>query len=891
MPGRPGLTTTDAGTRAARLLPFLRWRSRVDRHSTRSDLMAGVTGALIVLPQGVAFATIAGLPPEYGLYAAMVPAVIAALFGSSWHLVTGPTTAISIVVFASVSPLADPGSDDYIRLVLTLTLVTGLFQLVMGLARMGALVNFISHTVVIGFTAGAAVLIVTSQVKSFLGLDLERGLAFHEVVYQASSRLSDTNLYVVSVAVATLVTGIVLRRLLPRLHMIVALVVGSLTAVLLDRFAGGSDVTGITTVGALSAGLPPISMPDLSPSALGQVVFPALVVTMLGLTEAVSISRAIAVKSEQRIDGNQEFIGQGLGNLVGSFFSSYAVSGSFNRSGVNHAAGARTPLAAVYASVFLVLILAAISPLAAYLPTAAMAGLLVLVAFGLIDFHHIRSILRASKQETAVLLVTFVGTLIDLEKGIVFGILLSLLLYLSRTSRPEMAPVVPDPDPDSYYFVSAEGRQECPQYKMVRIHGSLFFGAVNHVQGELHKIDERAPEQRHVLLAARGMNFVDIAGAELLVQEARRRRNLGGGLYLYRVQTGVQEALQQGPYLDEIGQENIFPTKSHPIDSIYPRLDSEICRSCTARIFSPCHVALPNGEPRTESSRPTSSRPMSKTVLRVAGLSGAGRTPELRADREPVAADEGVAPLQGSTPVEPDSLDGQGGDVRCHLQHGQLGARRYDGPQVLAAARERDAAPGAQLGVQRGLGEVDLEQGCGDLRGHPHAIEGQRTVAGQPQPLEVEQRHRRLERQSLGHHAVGADVAPAHDAALGLTGFAHGGEKAVERAHLLVDLGRARQARGASPLSGHHAGLAEPPERLTHRVPTHGVLTDERELPWERVGELAVAHPADEVGVHLLPQRRRESPVHGAGTGDVGAPTGAGHLVASPLMAGARPAA
>ncbi len=589
------MTSTEARSPAVRVLPFLRWWPRVDRSSARFDLTAGLTGALIVLPQGVAFATIAGLPPAYGLYAAMVPAVIAALFGSSWHLVTGPTTAISIAVFASVAPLAEPGSAEYIRLVLTLTFLTGLFQLAMGLARLGALVNFISHTVVIGFTTGAALLIATSQVGTLLGLDLERGLPFHEVILQAASRLGDVNPYVVSVGAATLVSGVVLRRLLPRLHMILALVVGSLTALLLDRLAGGTD---ITTVGALSAGLPPLTLPNLSPDALGQVVFPALVVTMLGLTEAVSIARAIAVKSEQRIDGNQEFIGQGLANLVGSFFSSYAASGSFNRSGVNHAAGARTPLAAVYASVFLVLILAAVSPLAAYLPTAAMAGLLFLVAYGLIDFHHIGSILRTSKQETAVLLVTFAGTLIDLEKGIVFGIMLSLMLYLFRTSRPEMVPVVPDPDPESYYFVPAEGRPECPQYKMMRIHGSLFFGAVDHVQRALHRIDERSPEQRHVLLATRGMNFVDIAGAELLVQEARRRRNLGGGLYLYRVQAGVQDLLEKDSYLEAFGAANIFPTKSHPVDAIYPRLDSDICRTCTARIFPQCHVALPNGEPR-----------------------------------------------------------------------------------------------------------------------------------------------------------------------------------------------------------------------------------------------------------------------------------------------------
>ena len=587
------------GARLTRALPFLRWRHLVDRRTTRFDLAAGLTGALIVLPQGVAFATIAGLPPEFGLYTAMVPAVVAALFGSSWHLVSGPTTAISIAVFASVSPRADPGSPEFVKLVLTLTFLTGLFQLVMGLARLGVLVNFISHTVVIGFTAGAAVLIAASQVKHFLGLDLERGLAVHEVLHEAATHLADLNPYVTAVAVSTLVSAVLLSRVLPKLHMILALVIGSLVALALQR-AAGPGVAGIPTVGALSATLPPISVPDLSPDAIGQMVFPALVVTMLGLTEAVSIARSIAVKSEQRIDGNQEFVGQGLANLVGSFFSSYASSGSFNRSGVNYAAGARTPLAAVFASVFLVLILMAVAPLVAYLPTAAMAGLLFVVAYGLVDFHHIRSILRTSRPETAVLLVTFLGTLIDLEKGIFLGILLSLMLYLSRTSRPSMVPVVPDPDPTSYYYVPADDHPECPQYKMIRIHGSLYFGAVDHVQAELHRIDENDAQQRHVMLAARGMNFVDIAGAELLAREARRRRRLGGGLYLYRVHTAVRDLLEHGEYLDEIGEENLFPTKSHPIDTVYQKLDPEICRTCTARIFPQCHVALPNGEPRRD---------------------------------------------------------------------------------------------------------------------------------------------------------------------------------------------------------------------------------------------------------------------------------------------------
>lgn len=581
-----------------RLMPFLQWKDRVNKHSTRADLVAGLTGALIVLPQGVAFATIAGMPPEYGLYAAMIPAIIAALFGSSWHLVSGPTTAISIAVFAAISPLAEPGSPQFISMVLTLTFLVGVFQLILGLARMGVLVNFISHTVVIGFTAGAALLIAASQVKNFFGIDIARGAPFHVVIAETWRQIGDINPYVTAVAIITLVVGIVSKHYLPKLpYMIVAMVVGSLVAFVING-QYGIEVTHIKTVGALPSHLPPLSWPDFSYGTLHQVIFPALVVTMLALTEAVSISRAIAVKSEQRIDGNQEFIGQGLSNMVGSFFSSYASCGSFNRSGVNYAAGAQTPMATVYASFFLLFILLLVAPLAAYLPTAAMAGILFLVAWGLIDFHHIISIGKTSRMETVILWVTLLGTLVDLEKGIFFGILLSLAVYLYRVSRPVMQPVVPAKGEGAYHFVSAEGHAQCPQLAMVRVDGAIFFGAVDHVRGQLMQIDEKNPQQKSVLLVARGITFVDIAGADMLAQEARRRRKMGGGLYFYRCNDDVYRFLRKADKLDDIGIGGFFPAMSNWIKPIYATLDPEICRSCKARIFAECQTHLPDGEPR-----------------------------------------------------------------------------------------------------------------------------------------------------------------------------------------------------------------------------------------------------------------------------------------------------
>ncbi|MDP2029575.1 MAG: SulP family inorganic anion transporter [Thiobacillus sp.] len=574
----------------SRLFPFLRWRDRVTRASARDDGMAGLTGALIVLPQAVAFATIAGLPPQYGLYAAMTPAIIAALFGSSWHLVSGPTTAISIAVFASVSPYAAPGSPEFIGLVLTMTFLTGVFQLALGLARMGVLVNFISHTVVIGFTAGAAMLIAGSQIKNFFGLDIPRGTPFFETLHLFALQVGSINPYVLSVSLTTLIVGILTKRFVPKLpYMIVAMIAGSLFALVLNAHYG-VDTTHVRTVGALPSGLPPLSLPDFSFHSLSQMLFPALIITMLALTEAVSISRAIATRSGQTIDGNQEFIGQGLSNIVGSFFSGYAASGSFNRSGVNYAAGARTPLAAVYASLFLVLILLLVAPLAAYLPNAAMAGILFLVAWGLIDTHHIRLLPRISRQETVVLWVTLIGTLIDLEKGIFFGIALSLALYLYRTSRPTLDSVVPDRDPESYHYVSADDRPECPQIKMLRLNGSIFFGAVSHLQQQIQEMLEAKPTQKHVVVMASGINFIDLSGAEFLAETARRQARDGGSLSFYRMKDSVADTLRKGGFMQDIGEQNLYPAKSRPAEALFPHLDKSICASCPHRLFRPCQT-------------------------------------------------------------------------------------------------------------------------------------------------------------------------------------------------------------------------------------------------------------------------------------------------------------
>ena len=572
----------------------------MNRHTLRADALAGLVGAVIVLPQGVAFATLAGMPPEYGLYAAMIPAVIAALFGSSFHLVSGPTNALSILLFAQLAPIAEPASAQYVALALTVTFLTGAMQLALGLAGLGMLVNFISHSVVIGFTAAAGLLIIASQLRNFFGVTIARGGTFFETSHAFILEVANghVNAMVTLVGLFTIAAAILSRRYLPKIpYMIVAVVSGSVFGAAMKLMLG-ERLGPLPTLGALPGAFPPLSAPNLSLETIRQTVPIALGMTILGLTEALSIARAIAVRSGQRIDGNQEFIGQGLSNLAGAFFSAYPSSGSFNRSGANFEAGAATPLATIIASSILVVFVLLIAPLAAHLPIAVMAGVLFLIGYGLIDVDHIRQVTRTSTREGAIMLATLLtGLFVDLEFAILAGILFSLLVYLQRTSRPLILDVKPDLAPGSYHHTADSGLPDCPQVKILRINGSLYFGAVDHVATVLRDIPA---SQKHIVIVAGGINFIDVAGAEMLLAESRRRRASGGGMYFYRLKDEVRSLLDRGGYTAQLGTENFYPVKQLPVAAIYPKLDTEICRSCDRRIFGECQSFLPNGEPREQ---------------------------------------------------------------------------------------------------------------------------------------------------------------------------------------------------------------------------------------------------------------------------------------------------
>jgi SulP family sulfate permease len=576
-----------------RVWPVLRWQNRVSAESIRSDLISGLTVAIVVVPQAVAFASIAGMPPQYGLYAGMIPPIIAALFGSSWHLMSGPTTAASIVLLSSLSVFAEPLTPHYVQLALTLTFMVGVIELVLGLARMGTLVNFISHSVVVGFTTGAAILIASKQLKNFFGVPIPREGNLFTTLEHFTQQVSHTNGYILAIALLTLVSGLAVKRLYPKIpFLIVALLTGTTLGVLLN-FGIGDQVTGITTVGALPQTLPPLSMPDFSLQTIRDLAPAALAMTLFALTEAVSIGRAIGIRSGQLVDGNQEFIGQGLSNIAGSFFSAYVATGSFNRTSLNYQAGAKTPMSAMIAGFLEIFIVLAIAPLVAYLPNAAMAGILFIVAWGLIDFPAIKHIFSSTNSERAIFTVTFLSSLfLDLEFAILAGILLSLMLYLMRASRPRIVTRIPDPKMPNRKFTSELGPlKECPQLHIMRIDGSIFFGSVAYVREKFSRLEQQHPQQKHLAIVAQGISFVDIAGADVLANEAERRRKEGGGLYLINVKSGLKESLEECHAMKKISPENIFPGKSLALHTIFQKMDMSICRGCRERIFLECATA------------------------------------------------------------------------------------------------------------------------------------------------------------------------------------------------------------------------------------------------------------------------------------------------------------
>ena len=573
------------------------WVRLVTLTTLRADVMAGLLGAVLVLPQGIAFATLAGLPPEYGLYTAVVPCIVAALFGSSWHVMSGPTNANSLALFAMLSPLAAAFTPAYIQLALAVTVMVGVMQWLIGSLRLGSLANFISPSALFGFTSGAALLIGVYALPDLLGLApaAEHGAVavFRHVVSQAGHAQP----VAVAVAGTTLAVALTVRRFRPRWpFMLIGLVV-STALVWLWVQAPGHGVepssAGLRTVGKLATPRPRFEVPHISWSSASELLGLAFALTIVALGQAISIAKTVASRSGQRIDANLEFRGQGLSNIIGGFFSCYVSCGSMNRSMPSLQAGARTPLAAVFSALLLLTLVAVSAPLLARIPMAALAALLLLVAVTLLDTARWRQLFSLSRKEFGVALATLIATItIRLEMAILLGTLLSLMSFLYRTSRPAMRTMGFDGwGPGRQFVVIADDKNtlpECPQLKLLRMEGEVYFGATQYVADTLHHLRHMPHPQKHLLVMGKSMNFIDLAGAELWEAELNARRAMGGDLYFHRPRPEVIRMWKTTGFTRVLGPEHQFPDKHTAIATIFKKLDPQICQACTARIFWEC---------------------------------------------------------------------------------------------------------------------------------------------------------------------------------------------------------------------------------------------------------------------------------------------------------------
>jgi sulfate permease, SulP family len=555
-----------------------------DRANLRPDIMAGITVAVILLPQAIAFALIAELPPQVGLYAAIVGAVIGGLWGSSNQAHTGPTNAISLLVLSALLVGFTPGTPEFLVAASLMAVMVGAFQLVMGLARLGVLINFVSHSVIVGFATGAGLLIALRQIKPLLGLDFESE-SLWELLEGLARHIGEINVPTAILGVGAMLLIIGLRRINRRLPAALLAMILSSAAVFVFNLIG----QGVAVIGELPSAIPPLaSLPLLDLTFISRLSTGALAVGAIGLVETMAISRSIATQTGQRLDSNQEFVGQGLANIVVGLFSGYPVAGSFSRTAVNFNAGARTPVAALFSSGFVLAAALALAPLAAYLPRAALAGVLIVVAIGMINLHEIGRIWQGAPGDAIIMLVTFLATLfVEISFAVLFGILLSFALYIVRTSTPRVHYVVPD---ETFtHFVYQPDRPVCVQLGVIDILGDLYFGAVNHVEETiLHYLDQR-PDQRFLLLRMQTVNNCDFSGIHMLENVVRLCRDRGGDVYMVRVSYRVDRLMKSTGFCDYLGEGNFLSDDEAITFLFHHALDPAICiYECPVRVFREC---------------------------------------------------------------------------------------------------------------------------------------------------------------------------------------------------------------------------------------------------------------------------------------------------------------
>jgi SulP family sulfate permease len=537
----------------------LEWLPTYKKAYLGGDLSAGLTVGIMLIPQGMAYAMIAGLPPVFGLYAAMVPQIIYALTGTSRQLAVGPVAMDSLLVASGLGALALSGIEEYIAMAIFLALFMGVLQLAFGLLRMGFLVNFLSRPVISGFTSAAAIIIGLSQLKHLLGTRIESSNQIHILLANAFSTIAETHWPTLLIGVAGIAGIRAIKRFSPKLPgALIAVVLGVLAVYFLKLHE-----IGVRIVGDVPGGLPIPQIPHVEPDRIAQLFPIAIALSLIAFMEAISVAKAVEEKRrENRVNANQELIALGLSNIVGSLFQSYPTTGGFSRTAVNDQAGANTGLAAIISSAVVGLTLLFLTPLFYYLPNAILAAIIMVAVFGLIDLRYPVELWNNRKDEFVLLLATFLLTLmLGIKEGILLGVLFSLLLLVYRISMPHMAILGRIKGTDYFMNINrfSEDTEDFPDLLIVRFDGQLFFGNKDYFQTQLRKqITRKGSVLKTIILNAEAINYIDSSAVftlKSLVQELKRE---GYRFMLAGAIGPTRDILYSSGLIEEIGEENLF---------------------------------------------------------------------------------------------------------------------------------------------------------------------------------------------------------------------------------------------------------------------------------------------------------------------------------------------
>ncbi|MDT7827803.1 solute carrier family 26 protein [Pricia sp. S334] len=550
-----------------RLLPFLDWLPKYGKSWFAKDLVAGLSVGILLVPQGMAYAMIAGMPPVYGLYAALVPILVYAFLGTSRQLAVGPVAMDSLLVAAGLGTLALTGVESYISMALLLAFMVGVIQFTLGMLRMGFLANFLSRPVISGFTSAAALIIIFSQLKHFFGVNIPQTNQFHKSVINVVSAVPETNLYALLIGVVGIALIVLLKRWNKKIPAILVVVIAGILAVYLF----GLESYRVNIVGDVPEGLPRFRLPEFSWPKIKGLFSIALAIALIGYTEAIGIGKAIEEQNdEETIDPNKELLAFGSANIIGSFFQSYLASASFSRSAINNTGGAKTPIASLVSMLLVALTLLFFTGLFYYLPIAALASIIMVSVVGLIDVAYPKILWKYRKDEFVVLLATFFITLsVGLPEGILLGVLLSLLVTLYRSSRPHFA--VLGQIKGSEYFKNVNRFRSEIEFRsdllILRFDSQLYFGNKDYFRKQLFRyINGQGSSLKGIILNAEPINYIDSSAAEMLAKTIREIQERGIDFYIASAIGPTRDTIFNSRIIDVLPKEHLFGLTKEAVD-------------------------------------------------------------------------------------------------------------------------------------------------------------------------------------------------------------------------------------------------------------------------------------------------------------------------------------